>query len=231
MIALHNITKSYQVEAMSIPVLKGISLKVDKGEFLAIMGPSGSGKSTLLNIIGCLDAVDTGSYRLDAEMIAGASEDRLADIRSRKLGFVFQLFNLIPRVDALRNVELPLIYAGVAPKLRRERALAMLQAVGMADRAAHTPAQLSGGQQQRVAIARALVNEPDVLIADEPTGGLDSKAGHDILRLFDQLNAQGLTIVMVTHEEDVAAYASRTLRLRDGVIERDECNQRLARVH
>jgi putative ABC transport system ATP-binding protein len=216
---------------MSIPVLKGISLKVDKGEFLAIMGPSGSGKSTLLNIIGCLDAVDTGSYRLDAEMIAGASEDRLADIRSRKLGFVFQLFNLIPRVDALRNVELPLIYAGVAPKVRRERALAMLQAVGMADRAAHTPAQLSGGQQQRVAIARALVNQPDVLIADEPTGSLDSKAGHDILRLFDQLNAQGLTIVMVTHEEDVAAYASRTLRLRDGVIERDECNQRLARVH
>jgi putative ABC transport system ATP-binding protein len=231
MIALHNITKSYQVEAMSIPVLKGISLKVDKGEFLAIMGPSGSGKSTLLNIIGCLDAVDTGSYRLDAEMIAGASEDRLADIRSRKLGFVFQLFNLIPRVDALRNVELPLIYAGVAPKVRRERALAMLQAVGMADRAAHTPAQLSGGQQQRVAIARALVNQPDVLIADEPTGSLDSKAGHDILRLFDQLNAQGLTIVMVTHEEDVAAHASRTLRLRDGVIERDECNQRLARVH
>jgi putative ABC transport system ATP-binding protein len=231
MIALHNVTKSYQVEAMSIPVLKGISLKVDKGEFLAIMGPSGSGKSTLLNIIGCLDAVDTGSYRLDAEMIAGASEDRLADIRSRKLGFVFQLFNLIPRVDALRNVELPLIYAGVAPKVRRERALAMLQAVGMADRAAHTPAQLSGGQQQRVAIARALVNQPDVLIADEPTGSLDSKAGHDILRLFDQLNAQGLTIVMVTHEEDVAAYASRTLRLRDGVIERDECNQRLARVH
>jgi len=230
MIALHNITKSYQVEAMSIPVLKGISLKVDKGEFLAIMGPSGSGKSTLLNIIGCLDAVDTGSYRLDAEMIAGASEDRLADIRSRKLGFVFQLFNLIPRVDALRNVELPLIYAGVAPKVRRERALAMLQAVGMADRAAHTPAQLSGGQQQRVAIARALVNQPDVLIADEPTGSLDSKAGHDILRLFDQLNAQGLTIVMVTHEEDVAAHASRTLRLRDGVIERDECNQRLARV-
>jgi putative ABC transport system ATP-binding protein len=195
------------------------------------MGPSGSGKSTLLNIIGCLDAVDTGSYRLDAEMIAGASEDRLADIRSRKLGFVFQLFNLIPRVDALRNVELPLIYAGVAPKVRRERALAMLQAVGMADRAAHTPAQLSGGQQQRVAIARALVNQPDVLIADEPTGSLDSKAGHDILRLFDQLNAQGLTIVMVTHEEDVAAHASRTLRLRDGVIERDECNQRLARVH
>jgi putative ABC transport system ATP-binding protein len=231
MIALHNVTKSYQVEAMSIPVLKGISLKVDKGEFLAIMGPSGSGKSTLLNIIGCLDAVDTGSYRLDAEMIAGASEDRLADIRSRKLGFVFQLFNLIPRVDALRNVELPLIYAGVAPKVRRERALAMLQAVGMADRAAHTPAQLSGGQQQRVAIARALVNQPDVLIADEPTGSLDSKAGHDILRLFDQLNAQGLTIVMVTHEEDVAAHASRTLRLRDGVIERDECNQRLARVH
>jgi len=144
---------------------------------------------------------------------------------------VFQLFNLIPRVDALRNVELPLIYAGVAPTLRRERALAMLQAVGMADRAAHTPAQLSGGQQQRVAIARALVNQPDVLIADEPTGSLDSKAGHDIMRLFEQLNAQGLTIVMVTHEEDVAAHASRTLRLRDGVIERDECNQRLARVH
>ena len=231
MIALDNVTKSYRIESLVIPVLKGITLTVSEREFVAIMGPSGSGKSTLLNIIGCLDCVDTGNYQLDAEPIAGASEDRLAIIRSSKLGFVFQLFNLIPRVNALRNVELPLIYAGVAPKLRRERALAMLDAVGMADRAAHTPAQLSGGQQQRVAIARALVNQPDVLIADEPTGSLDSKAGNDIMQLLDRLNAQGLTIVMVTHEEDIAAYASRTLRLRDGLVERDQYNRRIAQVH
>lgn len=231
MIALHNVTKSYQIESLTIPVLKGITLTVGRGEFVAIMGPSGSGKSTLLNIIGCLDCADSGHYQLDAEAIDGASEDRLALIRSNKLGFVFQLFNLIPRVDALHNVELPLIYAGVAPKLRRERAMAMLDAVGMADRAGHTPAQLSGGQQQRVAIARALVNRPEVLIADEPTGSLDSKAGDDIMRLLDQFNAQGQTIVMVTHEEDIAAHASRTLRLRDGLVERDQRTRRVAQAH
>lgn len=231
MIALDKVTKSYRMESLLIPVLNGITLTVNQGEFVAIMGPSGSGKSTLLNIIGCLDCVDTGSYQLDGEAIAGGAEDRLALIRSSKLGFVFQMFNLIPRVNALRNVELPLIYAGVAPRLRRERALAMLDAVGLADRAAHTPAQLSGGQQQRVAIARALVNRPGVLIADEPTGSLDSKAGNDIMALLARLNEQGLTIVMVTHEEDIAAYASRTLRLRDGLVERDQCNRRIAQAH
>ncbi len=224
MILLHNVTKSYELEAQAIPVLKGITLKVAQGEFVSIMGPSGSGKSTLLNIIGCLDSVDAGSYQFGSDDVAGASEDRLAYIRSRKLGFVFQLFNLIPRINALRNVELPLMYAGVAPRIRRERALSMLDAVGLVDRAAHAPSQLSGGQQQRVAIARALVNRPEVLIADEPTGSLDSKAGSEILQLLDQLNAQGLTIVMVTHEEEVAAHASRILRLRDGIIERDERN-------
>lgn len=230
MITLNDVTKSYRIESLVIPVLKGITLTVGKGEFVAIMGPSGSGKSTLLNIIGCLDSLDSGAYQFDAEPISGGSADRLALIRNRKLGFVFQLFNLIPRVNAVRNVELPLIYSGVPPKLRRERALAMLDAVGMADRAAHTPAQLSGGQQQRVAIARALVNRPEVLIADEPTGSLDSGASNDIMRLLTRLNAQGLTIVMVTHEEDIAAYAGRTLRLRDGLVERDHPNRPQARV-
>lgn len=222
MICLHDVHKSYLLGEISIPVLKGVSLSIQQGEFVAIMGPSGSGKSTLLNIIGCLDILDAGTYTLAETTVTGASDDALAEIRNHRLGFVFQLFNLIPRINALRNVEIPLLYAGIAPQQRKQRALRMLAAVGMADRAGHSPAQLSGGQQQRVAIARALVNEPAVLIADEPTGSLDSHAGQEIMALFTRLNQAGITIVMVTHEEDIAASAQRVVRLRDGVIERDE---------
>ncbi|MDP3671077.1 MAG: ABC transporter ATP-binding protein [Telluria sp.] len=222
MICLHDVHKSYLLGEISIPVLKGVSLSIHQGEFVAIMGPSGSGKSTLLNIIGCLDILDAGTYTLAETTVTGASDDALAEIRNHRLGFVFQLFNLIPRINALRNVEIPLLYAGIPPQQRKQRALRMLAAVGMADRAGHSPAQLSGGQQQRVAIARALVNEPAVLIADEPTGSLDSHAGQEIMKLFTRLNQDGITIVMVTHEEDIAASAQRVVRLRDGVIERDE---------
>lgn len=222
MICLHDVHKSYLLGEISIPVLKGVSLSIHQGEFVAIMGPSGSGKSTLLNIIGCLDILDAGTYTLAETTVTGASDDALAEIRNHRLGFVFQLFNLIPRINALRNVEIPLLYASIPPQQRKQRALRMLAAVGMADRAGHSPAQLSGGQQQRVAIARALVNEPAVLIADEPTGSLDSHAGQEIMTLFTRLNQAGITIVMVTHEEDIAASAQRVIRLRDGVIERDE---------
>lgn len=219
MIQLQDIHKSYQLGDMPIPVLKGISLHIERGEFVAIMGPSGSGKSTLLNIIGCLDVFDSGSYSLDGKAVAAESEDELSVVRNQKLGFVFQQFNLIPRINALRNVELPLIYAAVEPQIRRQKALQMLGRVGLADRADHAPAQLSGGQQQRVAIARALVNSPDVLIADEPTGSLDSQSGGEIMEIFTKLNNSGITIVMVTHEEEIAAYAGRVIRLRDGMIE------------
>jgi putative ABC transport system ATP-binding protein len=222
MIELRNVRKSYQLGEIPIPVLKGISLTIERGEFVAIMGPSGSGKSTLLNIIGCLDVLDAGSYTLAGTAVAGASEEALAEIRNRQLGFVFQLFNLIPRINALRNVEIPLLYAGMSPQQRKQRAQQTLAAVGLAERTGHSPAQLSGGQQQRVAIGRALVNDPDVLIADEPTGSLDSHAGQEIMGLFARLNAAGITIVMVTHEEEIAASAQRVIRLRDGVIEKDE---------
>jgi putative ABC transport system ATP-binding protein len=222
MITLHNVTKSYRRDQLTLPVLNSISLHVARGEFIAIMGPSGSGKSTLLNIIGCLDTLDAGSYRLGDDVIARADEKRLAQIRNRRLGFVFQLFNLIPRINAIRNVELPLVYAGIPPEERKRRAHEMLTLVGLADRAEHAPSQLSGGQQQRVAIARALANQPDVLVADEPTGSLDSHASQEIMQIFRTLNRQGITIVMVTHEADIAAQATRIIRLRDGIIEHDE---------
>jgi putative ABC transport system ATP-binding protein len=223
MIELRGIHKSYLLGEVPIPVLKGVSLRIERGEFVAIMGPSGSGKSTFLNIIGCLDCLDSGSYELAQTSVVGASEDALTDLRSRHLGFVFQMFNLIPRFSALRNVELPLIYSvqSLSAQQRKQRALEMLVAVGLADRADHAPSQLSGGQQQRVAIARALVNGPSVLIADEPTGSLDSQASEGIMKLFVELNRSGITIVMVTHEEGVAACASRVVRMRDGMIETD----------
>lgn len=221
MISLQNIHKRYKLGEIPIPVLNGISLNITQGEFVAIMGPSGSGKSTLLNIIGCLDVLDEGSYFLAGMPVAVNSEDELAQIRNQKLGFVFQQFNLIPRINAIRNVELPLIYAAFSPQARRDKAMQMLNMVGLADRAEHSPAQLSGGQQQRVAIARALVNTPDILIADEPTGSLDTQSGREIMHIFRTLNETGITIVMVTHEEDIAANATRVIRLRDGLVETD----------
>ncbi|NOX91514.1 MAG: ABC transporter ATP-binding protein [Gammaproteobacteria bacterium] len=218
MIRLHNVHKTYQRGSLPVPVLRNVSVNIKKGEFVAIMGPSGSGKSTLLNILGCLDTADSGSYILANKIIQGASEDDLAEIRNHWLGFVFQSFNLIPRIDAQRNVELPMVYAGILPAVRQKRAFAALKIVGLADRAKHIPAHLSGGQQQRVAIARAIVNDPEIIIADEPTGALDSQASHEIMRLFQQLQASGKTIVMVTHEDEVAAFAQRIIRVRDGEI-------------
>jgi putative ABC transport system ATP-binding protein len=218
MIQLHDVSKTYRRGDLPIPVLKNISLHIKKGEFVAIMGPSGSGKSTLLNILGCLDTADSGVYKLDRKIIQTANEDELARIRNRWVGFVFQSFNLIPRIDAEHNVELPMIYAGVPLAIRQKRARAALKIVGLADRAEHIPAHLSGGQQQRVAIARSIVNDPEIIIADEPTGALDSRASHDIMRLFQQLQASGKTIVMVTHEDEIGAYAQRIIRVRDGFI-------------
>jgi putative ABC transport system ATP-binding protein len=218
MIRLTQVCKTYRRGDVPVPVLQDVSLQVMQGEFVAIMGPSGSGKSTLLNILGCLDTADSGEYQLKDQAIRAASEDELAAIRNRNLGFVFQSFNLIPRIDALRNVELPMVYAGVDPATRSKRALAALKIVGLADRALHIPAHLSGGQQQRVAIARSIVNDPDIIIADEPTGALDSRSSHEIMRLFQQLQRSGKTIVMVTHEDEIAAFAQRVIRVRDGQV-------------
>jgi putative ABC transport system ATP-binding protein len=218
MIQLHNVCKTYQRGSLPVPVLRNVSVTIKKGEFVAIMGPSGSGKSTLLNILGCLDTADSGSYKLNNKIIQAASEDDLAAIRNRWLGFVFQSFNLIPRIDAEHNVELPMVYAGIPPSVRRNRALAALNIVGLADRAKHIPAHLSGGQQQRVAIARAIVNDPEIIIADEPTGALDSQASREIMHLFQQLQESGKTIVMVTHEDEIAACAQRIIRVRDGQV-------------
>lgn len=224
MIRLSEISKSYGMGEVTLPVLKGISLHIAPGDFVAIMGPSGSGKSTLLNIVGCLDTLDSGSYHFGGTAIEGATEEMLTVIRNQRIGFVFQLFNLIPRISAARNVELPLLYAGVPRKKRKELALQALDAVGLAERASHSSAQLSGGQQQRVAIARALVLDPEVIIADEPTGSLDSGAGREIMKTFSWLHGKGKTIVMVTHEEEVAAHARRIVRLRDGIVEKDQCS-------
>jgi putative ABC transport system ATP-binding protein len=218
MIQLHNVCKTYQRGSLPVPVLRNVSVNIKKGEFVAIMGPSGSGKSTLLNILGCLDTADSGQYKLGNKIIQTADEDELAAIRNRWLGFVFQSFNLIPRIDAEHNVELPMVYAGVSPHIRQKRALAALNIVGLADRAKHIPAHLSGGQQQRVAIARAIVNDPEIIIADEPTGALDSHSSQEIMRLFQQLQASGKTIVMVTHEDEIAAFAQRVIRVRDGEL-------------
>lgn len=221
MIELNNIHKNYFVGKRSIPVLRGIDLKVQTGEFIAIMGPSGSGKSTLLNIIGCLDEADVGKYYFDGQLLE-TSDDNLAFIRCRRFGFVFQLFNLIPRINAQRNVELPMVYARNLSASRRRRAQEVMESVNLGDRLAHFPSQLSGGQQQRVAIARALVNNPDVIIADEPTGSLDSTASREIMELLSHLHAEGKTVIIVTHDATVAAVAQRIIQLRDGMIEKDE---------
>ena len=218
MIFLQDVSKTYHLGEVAVPVLKNISLQIDEGEFIAIMGPSGSGKSTLMNIIGCLDVADSGRYLLNGTSIEHLDESQLATIRNQHIGFVFQSFNLIPRVSALRNVELPMIYGGVDADVRRHRATIALQIVGLAGREEHTGAKMSGGQQQRVAIARAIVNNPDLIIADEPTGALDTQTGKEIMDLFQQLNDNGKTIVMVTHEKEIAAYARRILYVRDGRV-------------
>jgi len=223
-IDLSKITKTYKTGALDVPVLHGIDLSIERGEYVAIMGPSGSGKSTMMNIIGCLDRPTSGTYRLDGEDVSHLDDAQLAAIRLKKLGFVFQGFNLLPRTDAARNVALPLFYAGIGPRERMQRARAALLEVGLSDRGHHKPSELSGGQQQRVAIARALVNDPAVLLADEPTGNLDQKTSADIMALFDQLHTGGRTIIMVTHDEHVARNAKRVVRILDGVIVADERN-------
>jgi putative ABC transport system ATP-binding protein len=222
MIELSNITKTYRMGEVDITVLSSVSLSVRSGELIAIMGPSGSGKSTLMNIIGCLDRPTNGTYRFEDREISAMTDDELASIRNVKIGFVFQTFNLLPRFSALKNVEVPLVYSGVPARLRKERAVPLLQQVGLSDRMYHKPTELSGGQQQRVSIARALVNHPPLLLADEPTGNLDSRSGAEILNILTGLNEQGVTIMIVTHDKDIAARCKRIINLKDGQIINDQ---------
>ena len=222
LLAVERLTKIYRLGEVEVHALRGVSLSIARGQFAAIMGASGSGKSTLLNILGCLDRPTSGHYRLDGVDVATLTPDRRAEVRNRNLGFVFQNFNLLARTSALENVELPLVYAAVPAKERRQRAAAALHAVGLAGRERHHPSQLSGGQQQRVAIARALVNEPTVILADEPTGNLDSAASADLMALFGRLHQRGMTILLVTHEAELAAHAERRIVFRDGRVESDE---------
>jgi putative ABC transport system ATP-binding protein len=225
-----DIAKRYVMGSEVIQALKSVTISVNKGEYVAFMGPSGSGKSTLMNIIGCLDTPTTGQYILNSKDVSDMTENELAEIRNKEIGFVFQTFNLLPRMSSLDNVALPLIYAGMNKSDRTEKAMLSLKNVGLENRAGHKPNELSGGQRQRVAIARALVNDPSILLADEPTGNLDSKTSYEIMDLFDQLYSKGNTIVMVTHEEDIAHYAHRIVRLRDGLVESDSVNPNPTKV-
>ena len=222
LIALGALEKIYEMGTNSVHALRGIDLEIVVNEYVAIMGPSGSGKSTLLNILGCLDVPSSGAYNLNGQRVDQMEDDELASLRNREIGFIFQTFNLLPRADALRNVELPLVYSGASGAERRERAARALADVGLDDRMDHRPNELSGGQRQRVAIARALVNKPAIILADEPTGALDTQTGEEIMELIDQLHAQGNTIILVTHEEHVARHSRRVIRFRDGMIESDE---------
>jgi putative ABC transport system ATP-binding protein len=228
LIHTRNLVKTYRMGGGEVRALDGVSVDIERGEFVAVMGPSGSGKSTFMNVIGCLDRPTAGQYALDGRNVAELGADELAAVRNRSIGFVFQQFNLLARTPAVENVELPLVYAGVAKKERTEKALRMLERVGLSDRTDHHPAQLSGGQQQRVAIARALVTEPLLILADEPTGALDSKTSLEIMGLLQALNRQGMTVVLVTHEPDIARFARRILAFRDGHVVQDEMNQALA---
>ena len=228
-LSLQNVVKTYAMGSAIVRALDGVSLEIDRNEYVAVMGPSGSGKSTLMNIIGCLDVPTSGMYCLEGQMVAEMPEERLAEIRNRRIGFVFQTFNLLPRANILHNVELPLVYGGVPRTERRARAETALRTVGLSDRMTHRPNELSGGQRQRVAIARALVTRPSIVLADEPTGNLDSKTGEDIMAMLDDLHAGGQTIILVTHEEHIAEHAHRIVRLRDGLIESDEMRRASAR--
>jgi putative ABC transport system ATP-binding protein len=225
-ILTHHLTRDYDMGGEVVRALRGVDVQIRKNEYVAVMGPSGSGKSTLMNLVGCLDTPTAGEYWLNGQKVSDLSDDQLARIRNKEIGFVFQTFNLLPRADALHNVELPLIYAGLPARERRERAAGALQKVGLGDRMDHRPNELSGGQRQRVAIARALVNDPSILLADEPTGNLDSATGTEIMALFQQLHDSGQTIVLVTHEHDIAVHARRQIHLLDGKVERDERTER-----
>ncbi|MFO7258814.1 MAG: ABC transporter ATP-binding protein [Bacteroidota bacterium] len=229
-IETHNLSRIYVMGNTEVRALQSVSITIEKGEYVAFMGPSGSGKSTLMNIIGCLDTPTGGTYMLNNQLVSEMTENELAEVRNREIGFVFQTFNLLPRASALENVALPLIYAGYSKSEREERAMAALENVGLADRWHHKPNELSGGQRQRVAIARALVNNPSIILADEPTGNLDTKTSYDIMHLFQELHDKGNTIIMVTHEDDIAHYAHRIVRLRDGLIEWDRKNDNITRT-
>jgi putative ABC transport system ATP-binding protein len=226
-IDIKGITRDFQLGTETVNVLKGIDLLINKGEYVALMGPSGSGKSTLMNILGCLDTPTSGSYILNGKQVSEMHDDELAEIRNKEIGFVFQTFNLMPRTTALDNVALPMVYAGFSKDDRNKRATEVLTQVGLADRMDHKPNQLSGGQRQRVAVGRALVNKPSIILADEPTGNLDSKTSVEIMKLFGEIHANGNTVILVTHEEDIAAHAHRIIRLRDGIIENDFKNEEI----
>ncbi|AQG81214.1 ABC transporter ATP-binding protein [Spirosoma montaniterrae] len=230
-IETHDIAKRYVMGSEVIDALKSITISVRKGEYVAFMGPSGSGKSTLMNIVGCLDSPTSGQYILNGQDVSGMGENELAEVRNKEIGFVFQTFNLLPRQTSLENVALPLIYAGFSKADRTEKAMLALKNVGLENRAGHRPNELSGGQRQRVAVARALVNDPSILLADEPTGNLDSKTSYEIMDLFDQIHSKGNTVIMVTHEEDIAEYAHRIVRLRDGLVETDRINQHIRKAN
>jgi putative ABC transport system ATP-binding protein len=231
LILTKDLSRVYRMGSETIHALRSVSIAINKGEYVAFMGPSGSGKSTLMNIIGCLDTPSGGTYILNDKDVSNMTDNELAEVRNKEIGFVFQTFNLLPRSSALENVALPLIYAGYGKSARNEKAMHVLESVGLADRAKHKPNELSGGQRQRVAIARALVNDPSIILADEPTGNLDTKTSYEIMELFENLYVKGNTIIMVTHEEDIAKYAHRIVRLRDGLVESDQVNSEIATHH